>query len=76
MGESSRVAEFPQGDRLELADPLPGEIQPTADLFEGVRVFAAKAESQEENLLLSLLETVELVGHRGAQLSGDRRVQR
>jgi len=48
------VAQLRHGPGLDLADPLPGEVEVLADLFERPRLAAIEAEAETKDLALAL----------------------
>src|SRR4051812_23934954 len=50
----ARVAQLPQGARLDLADALTGEIELLADLGQRVRLGVVEAEAQRQHAPLPL----------------------
>lgn len=53
------MAELAQGMRLDLPDPLTGQAELVADLFERPRTPVVEAESEAEDVLLAAFEAIE-----------------
>ena len=51
-----RVAEAGEGPGLDLADPLPAQVDQLADLVGGAGLAAVEAEAQREDVALTLVE--------------------
>ncbi len=54
-----RVAKLRHGPGLDLADPLPGQMEHLADLVEGAGLAPVQAEAQPEDLPLPLVQAVQ-----------------
>ena len=53
------VAEAAQGQLLQLADPLPGQVELVADLLEGARHAVVEPIAERQDTALSLREPVD-----------------
>src|SRR4051794_434081 len=66
-----RMAEFGEGLRFDLADPLAGDAELLADLLQRLRLTAVEPEAQADDLLLALGQLAEhLTDRRGQHGSG------
>ena len=55
-GVARGVPQLGHRPRLDLADPLTGEVEVLADLFQGARLAAVEAEAELQDLALALVE--------------------
>ena len=55
-GVRRRMAKLGHGPRLDLADPLTGQVEVLAHLFERARLATVETETQAEDLALPLVE--------------------
>ena len=66
------MTEFRHRTRFDLADPLSGQREEGADLFERARLAPVEAEAQLENLSFALVERFEEMGDLGPQHGRER----
>src|SRR5579859_2698176 len=52
---AARVAQLGDGPGLDLADPLPGEVEVAPDLLEGAGLPAVEAEAETDDLALAVV---------------------
>src|SRR5262245_49967515 len=71
-----RVAELAQRLRLDLADPLAGDVERPADLFQGVLGAVADAEPHLQHLLLARRQRLEHPARLVLQVRDEDRVDR
>ena len=50
------MAQLRHGPSLDLADPLPGEVEVLPDLFEGAGLAAVEAEAELQDLALPIVQ--------------------
>src|ERR671914_3097155 len=55
-GVGGRVPQLRHRPGLDLADPLPGEVEVLANLFEGTGLASVETEAQRQDLPLPLVE--------------------
>src|SRR4029077_10551469 len=67
-----RVAQLRHRPCLDLADPLTGEVEVLAHLFEGAGLAAVEAEAQLQDLALALVERSEQASDLFGQQRGRR----
>ena len=65
-----------QGDVLELADALAGDVESLADLLERQLVLAVEAEAQPDDLGLALVERVDHRVQVGVEILSRRALDR
>src|SRR5437588_10371837 len=75
-GVARRVPELRHGPGLDLADALAGEVEVLAHLFESAGLTPVEAESQPEDLALSLVEGAQELGDLLGQQGGGRHLER
>src|SRR5215218_6488802 len=79
-GVRRRVAQLRHGPRLDLADPLAGEVEVLANLFESAGLAPVEPEAELQDLPLAIVERgqepVDLLGQEGRGRHLERRLRR